>query len=123
MNLLSPFLTLNCSCEESLQWTEIQFSQAGLRAIRTFDLRETVHHVSGDCPYPKHGSEKCDCRMIVLLVYGNEKDPVTLILHGSNGQTWLSLVQPADQKTNMTTLSSIRNVLEAKQPAEQLNSI
>lgn len=101
----------------------MQLSQAGLRLMQAFDLHEAVHHASGDCPCPNHGSENCDCQMIVLLVYGNEKEPATLILHGSNGQTWLSITETPDQKTNMATLSAIRNVLGEKPPAQISNHI
>lgn len=30
--------------------------------------------------------------MMVLLIYGKAEEPVTLILHGDDGQTWLSIV-------------------------------
>src|SRR5512133_1645983 len=66
--------------------------QAGLQVIRTFDLHET--RVSdANCTCPNHGTEKCDCQMVVLLVYGKENQPASLVAHGHNGQTWFSLVE------------------------------
>ena len=123
MNTPSPFCTLNCSCDESLQWAKTQLSQAGLRVIQTFDLYEAAHLSSGDCPCSNHGSEKCDCQMVVLLVYGNEKDPGALILHGSNRQTWLSIVETPDQNTNRTISSVIKKLLGGKPPAQIPNLI
>jgi hypothetical protein len=31
--------------------------------------------------------------MVVLLVYGTDNQPVSLMAHGHNGQTWFSLVE------------------------------
>lgn len=66
--------------------------QSGLQVIRTFDLQETR---AGEinCTCPNHGTEKCDCQMVVLLVYGKENQPASLVAHGHNGQTWFSLVE------------------------------
>lgn len=117
MNTLSPFCTINCSCDETLQWTKIQLSQAGLRAMQTFDLH-TARHTLEDCPCPHHGTGACDCQMVVLLIYGEENNPSTLILHGNDGQTWLSIAETPEQRTNAKTITAIRNVLERKLPAQ-----
>jgi hypothetical protein len=31
--------------------------------------------------------------MVVLLVYGKDNQPASLVAHGHNGQTWFSLVE------------------------------
>jgi hypothetical protein len=31
--------------------------------------------------------------MVVLLVYGKDNQPASLIAHGHNGQTWFSMVE------------------------------
>ena len=86
---ISPFLTVNYNCDKTLQWTNQRLQQAGLRSVQTFDLL-TVRTGMHDCQCPNHGTEACDCQMVVLLVYGGTMEPVTLILHGNDGQTWLS---------------------------------
>jgi hypothetical protein len=48
--------------------------------------------------------------MVVLLVYGATNEPVTLILHGNNGQTWLSI--PNGTASNATLTSQIQNSLQ-----------
>ena len=50
--------------------------------------------------------------MIVLLVYGNVVEPITLILHGNNGQTWISIADSASQRGDPELLTRIRRVLE-----------
>ena len=65
--------------------------------METFDLHDARLGLA-DCPCPHHGTAACDCQMIVLLIYANGASPVTLILHGNDGQTWFSLVNnPAQQ--------------------------
>ena len=102
-------------CDEALQWTKKQLLQAGLRPIQTFDLhvaRVGLH----DCPCPNHGTNKCDCQMVVLLVYGNASEPVTLILHGNDGQTQLSIADDPRQRADAKLLTSIQQALELKAP-------
>ncbi len=111
MNMLSPFLTLNCSCDEALQWSSQNLTQNGLRVMQTFDLH-TARHVLEDYPCPHHGTSECDCQMVVLLVYGKAEGPVALILHGNDGQTWLSLVDNSLQNSNASVRSTIEKVLQ-----------
>lgn len=88
-----------------------------MRAIQTFDLhaaRLTMH----DCPCPNHRTETCDCQMVILLVYGKENEPVTLVLHGNNGQTWLSIADNPNRKTNARMVTAIKNALEGQLPAQ-----
>ena len=72
----SPFLSINHPSDEALQWTKQQLLQAGLRSIQTFDLH-TARLALHDCPCPNHGTEECDCQMVVLLVYGKVADVST----------------------------------------------
>jgi len=122
----SPFLSINHSSDEALQWTKQQLLQAGLRPIQTFDLH-TARLALHDCPCPNHGADECDCQMVVLLVYGQAVDvstlptvvntsPATLILHGNDGQTWVSIANDPQQRTDAKLITSIRQALEIKLP-------
>jgi len=101
---ISPFLSTNHSCDIMLQWTTKQLISAGLRPVQTFDLH-TARAGLHDCCCPNHGTGECDCQMVVLLVYGKAEDPISLILHGNNGQTWLSMADGFSQgsDTNLST--------------------
>ena len=111
--MLSLFFTLNCSCDEALKWSSQNLTQNGLRVIQTFDLH-TARHALKDCPCPHHGTSECDCQMVVLLVYGKAEGPVTLILHGYEGQTWMSLVSLPSQRVDPIIRSSIEQALQIK---------
>jgi hypothetical protein len=111
MNTLSPFLFTPASCDQALQLTKKQLSEAGLRLVQTFDLHTARLGLHG-CTCPNHGTEECDCQMIVLLVYGEGAEPVTLILHGNDGQTWISVTDNPLQRTDKKLLANIRQTLE-----------
>ena len=110
---ISPFLSVNQSCDETLQWTKKQLSQANLRAVQTFDLH-TARVGLHDCPCPNHGTNECGCQMVILLVYGKTAEPATLILHGNEGQTWLSIVDNPLQRAEPKLIAVIRQALEIK---------
>ena len=117
MTTLSPFLSIPCSCDQALPLTKTLLSQAGLSVVQTFNLntaRLGVH----DCSCPHHGTDACDCQMIVLLVYGKSAEPATLILHGNDGQTWISVMDTSAQQTDKSLLTNIRQALDRQMPAE-----
>ena len=109
----SPFLTVDLPCDTALQMAKRKLSLAGLRALQTFNLhaaRLALH----DCPCPNHGTKACDCQMVILMVYGETADPVTLILHGNDGQTWFSMADNPSQRADKTLIASIQRALEIK---------
>lgn len=82
--------------EPATQWVRSRLEHAGLRTYRSFDLR-TARLSSSDCACPDHGSDLCDCQMVVLLVYpGRQGVPATVILHGHQGQTWVTLAEGSE---------------------------
>ena len=108
---VSPFLSINHPCEETLRWSREQLTRAGLRPVQTFDLH-AARVASHDCPCPNHGTNECDCQMVVLLVYGKADEPMTLILHGNDGQTWLSLADVPQQRSDAKLSVEIKQALE-----------
>jgi hypothetical protein len=110
---LSPFQTIDLPCDKAMQWCKEQITRIGLRSVQTFDL-QAARLAAHDCPCPNHGCEDCDCQMVVLLVYGSTPEPVTLILHGNGGQTWLSFADSLRQDGDPTLLASIRKALDVR---------
>lgn len=111
----SPFLSIHRSCNEALSWSKERLSEAGLRPVQTFDLH-TARAGSHDCSCPQHGTEDCDCQMVVMLVYGQAEEPVTLILHGNDGQTWLSITDDPCQRSDDQLIGAIQQALEVHVP-------
>jgi hypothetical protein len=112
MTILSPFLSIAFSCDQALQAVQAKLSEAALSAVQTFNLN-TARLGWHDCCCPHHGTEACDCQMIVLLVYGPAPEPATLILHGNNGQTWISLADSALQPADAQLVTRLQRVLES----------
>ena len=92
MNHNRQILYLPKSCDDSIQYFQDRLTQAGFQVIQTFDLQGTGR-METTCTCAHHGTAQCDCQMVILLVYGMENQPVSLMVHGHNGQTWLSLVE------------------------------
>lgn len=104
------FLTVDLPCDLALQAATKKLLQTGLRALQTFDLH-TARLAQQECPCPNHGTTKCDCQLVVLMVYGDSPEPTTLILHGSDGKTWFSLAEVPSQKADKRLADSIKQAL------------
>ncbi len=109
----SPLLILGQSCEAAIDWVVRQISKNGLQVVRTFDLQVARHdHI--DCPCPHHGTEQCDCQMVVLLVYASkghklyDRQPVSIVAHGYNGQTWFAIIDSPQQRADPEVEAAIR---------------
>lgn len=105
---ISPFLTVHQTCDQTLPWVNQQLLKVGLRSVQTFDLH-TARAALHNCECPHHGTDQCDCQMVILLVYGKMEEPATLILHGNDGTTWLSI--SASVKPNHDLDAQIRRAL------------
>ena len=112
---LSPFLCVEQDCDKILQWTNGQLTQSGLRTMQTFNLNAARSSIV-DCHCPDHGTSECDCQMVILFVYGQSQEPVSLIVHGNHGQTWLSFAEPPAASPNAELAKSIQQILELQAP-------
>jgi hypothetical protein len=50
--------------------------------------------------------------MVVVLIYGETSSPVTLVVHGNDGQSWISVVDRPDQRADPTTIVAIGRALQ-----------
>ena len=107
---IPPFQVLEQPCEEAIAWVTKQLGNLGLRSVVTFDLQiARIAHT--DCPCPHHGTDQCDCQLNVLLVYKINSKPATLLAHGHDGRTWLSLVNTPQQPVDPRLEALIRKTL------------
>jgi hypothetical protein len=103
-------MTIEKPGEESIYWTVQLLENAGLKVVRTFDLQGArLSHP--DCPCPHHGTDTCDCRMSVLLIYQMDLAPVSLLIHSFKETTWLYLVDTPEQPVDQKISSLLREVL------------
>lgn len=84
---------------------------AGLRVVRSFDL-QVARSVHVECACPHHGKTQCSCQMVVLLVYQDEKPPLTLVAHGHDGQTHFALADSPSQHPDARLVTGILETLQ-----------
>jgi hypothetical protein len=110
MSALLPFLALDQTSEKVQALVSAKLTGAGLRVVPTFNLKiARLAHPDCSCPY--HGTDDCNCQMVVLLVYDKQDDPVTLVIHGQGDKAWLSFATPVETRSRYSLESSIRNML------------
>jgi hypothetical protein len=110
MSALLPFLTLNQTCGQVDTWVREKLTRAGLQVVPTFDL-QIARLAHPDCSCPHHGTEQCSCQLVILLVYGKQEDPATLVIHGQDGKTWISLATPMETRSHQSLEASVRHML------------
>jgi hypothetical protein len=111
MSSLLPFLTLDQPCDKVLTWVGERLTGTNFRFVETFDL-QTARLAQSDCPCPHHETEHCTCQLIILLVYQKkENNPATLVIHGQDDKTWLSLVDPIGSRNNRNLEAKLRHIL------------
>jgi len=108
----SPFMSIQAPCEDAVSLVIQQLDNAGLFVTRTFDLKD-ARLPQTDCSCPHHGTEQCDCQMIVLLVYANGSSPVSLVAHGYEGKTWISLIDTPQQHADCDLIAFIHQILSS----------
>ena len=110
MNQNVQLMTIQANCDEATALVAQLLSGAGLQVVRSFDLR-SARMAHAECTCPHHGTAQCTCQFVVLLVYGQSGAPVTLVVHGHDRQTWLSLVDTPQQPADMRLAAEIAQAL------------
>lgn len=110
MSALSPLLVVNESRDQVEAWIKEKLAGADFRVVTTFDL-QVARSAHPNCPCPHHGTDECNCQLVVLLVYGKREDPATLVIHGQDGKTWISLATPIETGSRQNLESSVRHIL------------
>jgi hypothetical protein len=110
MSTLLPFLVIENTCTQALTLVNEKLTEAGFRTVQTFDLQiARLAHLGCQCPH--HGTSDCNCQMVILLVYGKQDDPATLIIHSQDEKTGVSLAGPAGDHATQNLGSAIRRIL------------
>ena len=114
----STLVILDQPCDLAVNWLIEQAQQAGLSVLRTFDL-QLARHAQTSCPCPHHGTGQCDCQLVVLLVYHRNLEPLAIVAHGYEGQTWFSVVDSPQQRADPHLQDALRSLVT---PSIQITS-
>ena len=113
MNLATHLLTLNINSETAVSNVIQRLADDGLEVVRSFDLKAASGSYA-NCVCPNHGTDQCDCQMVVLLIYDHHSGPSTVVAHGHNGQTHFSLVEPPEKDWERLLKTLIMQALAAE---------
>lgn len=112
MNANGHLLTLCLDCETAIAAVTSCLNVCGMKVMRTFDLRSACASLT-DNTCPHHGTSPCDCQLVVLLVYGQEPVPASLVVHGHFAQTEFRLVGFPEMRPAPELEACITNALAA----------
>ncbi len=111
----SPFLEIAQPCDQAVEWLIQRLGQGGMYVVRTFDL-QMARRYQDICRCPYHGTQQCDCQMVVLMVYLAEKEPLSIVAHGHGCQTWFALVDTPQQHPGSHSVDVMRSLLAGDMP-------
>lgn len=110
MNRSTYLLTLELDSDQAVEQISQRMINDGFQVVRSFDL-QTARSTHTDCTCPNHGTKKCDCQMVVLLVYGKQGEPLTLVAHSQDGRTYFELVDTPQQRPERVLKSAVLQAL------------
>ncbi len=94
---MKNLMTINENSETSISLVTEWLSERGMQVECSFDLR-IARKANIECTCPHHGTEYCDCQIVVLLIYGEKPGPDTVVAHSQDGRTRFGLVNHPDQE-------------------------
>lgn len=105
----SHLLTVQADGQMVVDQIADALGKAGLQVVQSFDL-QMARAAHSHCSCPHHGSDKCDCQMIMLLVYDRDGKPATLVAHGQDGKTHLGMINNANLRHSTCLIDTILNI-------------
>ncbi len=109
-------ILLDINGDEAVKTITEALSGHGFYVLRSFDLRSAMTAAKVGCECPHHGTEKCDCQFVVLLVYGEAAEPIMLTTHRHNNQTRAQIVCDATMNPDPIFVERVMAVLLEASP-------
>lgn len=116
----TPLIVLSGDSQAAIILTMETLASAGLQVVRSFDL-QVARATHTHCTCPHHGTDQCNCQLVVLLVYEKDKQPVTLVAHGYDGETQLAFVDHPNHHPDPDLIETIRHALSYTKPMAETN--
>jgi hypothetical protein len=103
-------LTLKLDNDQAVERIIRRLNDDGLQVVRSFDL-QTARSTHTNCTCPNHGTAECECQMVVLLVYDEQGEPLTLMAHSQDSQTHFELVDTPQQRPQRLIKAAVLQAL------------
>jgi hypothetical protein len=116
MDASTGVISVGLPCKDALPRVRRAMEDAGFRAVVTFDL-QLARSSGAACSCPHHGAAPCDCQLVVLMIYGEDSLPGSLMLHGTDGRTWITFPEGAlgiEPGTKKAVQASVGHLLVAE---------
>lgn len=106
--------------EQTTQRVLHLFEESGYRVTQSFDLKSAKQGLQDPsaCRCPNHGTEQCNCQYQVYLLYGQASEPISLVIHGHDEWTHLS-IEPEPNGSTEKLYEKVHQLLSAAQLSEQ----
>lgn len=104
-----PILVLNQDCNCTVNQVTAQLNEAGYSVVRSFDLLSALARYT-----------KSICQMVILLVYGKEGPPATLIIDGNDTHTTVFLDNEPDRSTRSRFIALFSCLCAIEKPSDTL---
>ena len=109
---MNPRIEFWCSGEEAAQAAIELLSVRGLHVVRSFDLQAARAGASA-CNCPHHGTARCTCSYVVLLVYGAGGPPAVVTAHSCDTRTYLEIALDPNSLPDVALIKEVHNALLA----------
>ena len=91
MSQMKHISSFKAGHEKVIVWIIEQLTPLGMDVKSSFDLK-AARAAHFECACPHHGTELCDCQIIVLLVYpGQDGTPISMIVHSQDGSSHVTI--------------------------------
>ncbi len=121
MSQATRLSTLNMDGESTIAHLTRWLAHYGLRIVRGFDLQSACASVT-DLTCPHHGDYPCDCQLVVLLVYGVDTPPASIVLHTHRGKTDIDLIDSPNNRPGQQFKKTIKLAVENTAETSQLSN-
>lgn len=107
----SPLMVVEKDCNQVVDEISRSLGRSGLTVVESFDLQVArAGHIGCTCPH--HGTDQCACQLAILLIYGDEAMPVSIMVHGNEEGTEVSIIETAGQAISSAMKSRITVILQ-----------
>ena len=106
-----PLMIIYKNCNQVIAEISRLLTGSGFYIVESFDLQNARANHSG-CTCPHHGTDQCTCQFAILLVYGEDEMPVSLMVHGHDEMTELSMIETPGQMIKPAMKAKITATLQ-----------
>jgi hypothetical protein len=112
MSALIPILKLNLSCAQTAAWVIECLTQVNLSVIRTFNMQWLPSE--DDSQVEDAGQEADGGHRVIIFLVRRGSAWATLLLHGEDNQTWISISKPPTAQEDAGLAALIQSILQSE---------